>query len=688
MKIKILLLGMALIAISPWQSTLNAQCAAGEVELSLEIHTDAYGYEGYWEILPVGNSCGTGAILSGGNNAVGCNGGGARVVSNGGYGNNQTYNSSPVCVTAGGFYVLEYRDDWGDGGFDFFVKINGYIVSQFKGNGSSNAFNITASEPLQFDAGMESISKPYNYIQPGPQDIKMHVFNYGKDTITSLDVAYQVDNDPVVNTNITGLSILNYDEDNLSISGSWQPSASGIYDIKVWVSQINGQPDMNTSNDTISKSVEVGPGTPNIIDTYLTSGTKADMIGAIVHKLNGPTDLDFHPTLSNKELWVINKRDENSGGSTVTFFNAGESNQTSQHRVDGNSWHFMSLPTGIAFSENSNFGTSPGVYDANHNGGQAFTGPSLWSSDPNIYAKPSGGNGSHLDMLHESPECQGIAHEVDNAFWVFDGYSNDIVRYDFVDDHGPGNDDHSDGIVWRYSESGVKKDAINKVVSHLVYDKATDWVYVVDNDNKRVIRIDATTGSKGSTPSYGPFETLAEYVHIVNYTMEVVVDSGLIEPAGIDVIEDRMIVTDYATGEIIFYDISSMPAQELHRISTGAFGIMGVKIGPEGKIWYVDYDGNTINKLEFSAVGLAEAATDNINIYPNPTAGEFRIHGLENQEVEARVYGAGGVMIMAYGRINAEETISLDLPEGLYLIELKDLKTGYTVTKRLIISGN
>ncbi len=679
------MLAMTLLLLA--QHDVKAQCQPGEVELSLEIHTDSYGYEGYWEIVPGGNNCGNGTLLSGGNTAVGCNGGGARIVNSGGYGNNQIIQSTTICVADSGLFELEYRDDWGDGGFEFYVKINGYIVDHFEGSGASNSFVITAIEPLQFEASLEDIDKPYGYVQPGSHNIEIHMFNAGRDTISSLDISYQVNNDPVISNNIGGLSISNYDEDHISLPGSWQPINNGTYDIKVWIDQINGNLDMNPINDTLSKTIEVGSGTPNIIDTYLSSGTRADMIGSAVNQLNGPTDLDFHPTLSANELWVINKRNENSGGSTVTFYDAGTSSQYSQHKVDGNSWHFMSLPTGIAFSENTNFANSPGVFDANHNGGQPFTGPALWSSDPNIYAKPSGGNGSHLDMLHQSPECQGIAHEVDNVFWVFDGYNNDIVRYDFAADHGPGNADHSDGIVWRYSQSNVSKDAQNKVVSHLVYDKPTDWLYVVDNDNKRVIRLDAKTGTKGSTPGFGPFEPLAEYVHIVNYTWETVVDSGLIEPAGIDIIENRMIVSDYATGDIIFYDISSMPAVEMHRINTGAFGIMGVKIGPEGKIWYVDYDGNTVHKLDFSAVGIAENLESDIQIYPNPGSGYFNIHGLENADVEVSVYTAGGVLVQSLGQVKSNERIELDLPEGFYLVELNDLSSHTSTTRSLIIKN-
>ena len=42
----------------------------------------------------------------------------------------------------------------------------------------------------------------------------------------------------------------------------------------------------------------------------------------------------------------------------------------------------------------------------------------------------------------------GIAYETGNVYWIFDGNNNDIVRYDFVADHGPGNTFHDDGCLW------------------------------------------------------------------------------------------------------------------------------------------------------------------------------------------------------------------------------------------------
>ena len=486
-------------------SDMFAQCSSGEVEVQIEIQTDAYGSEGYWELVSVDSACGQGTILSGGNTSVGCNGAGQQNQPAGGYTGNQTYTSNSVCLNDGAEYRIAYVDDWGDGGFVFDVYVNGYKVNEFEGGGSFEFFSFEASEPPPFDLTMLNIDVKL-YQSLGAIDIEANVHNSGTTEINSLVLSYSIDNGPAVSQTVSGLSISNNEQAHLTHPTPWSPSTNGTYELKVWHEDLNGtNVDSNQADDEAVSTIIIGPPRANVIDSYLVNLPVVVEIADGSERLNNPTDLDFHPTLSNKELWVLNKDTEGTGSSTVTISNAGEANQSELWRRDGNAWHFMSLSTGIAFGENGNFGTSPGVFDANHNGGQAFTGPALWSSDPLVYAQPSGGNGSHLDMLHESPECQGIAFETGNVYWVFDGYNRDIVRYDFADDHGPGNDDHSDGKILRFSEEKVRADSDDKVVSHLEYDYESDFLYVVDYGNERVLRIDTKSGTIGGSPSYGPF---------------------------------------------------------------------------------------------------------------------------------------------------------------------------------------
>lgn len=342
------------------------------------------------------------------------------------------------------------------------------------------------------------------------------------------------------------------------------------------------------------------PASNNSIPEFYSSADKITpaftVISGVNSSISEPQDLDFNPTRLG-ELWVINKGTEATGGSTVMFSNVGTPQQTSDYRKDGNAWHFMSLPSAISFSNTGNWATSPSVLDANHKDGGSFTGPTLWSGDLNIYAKYAGPgtNGSHLDMLHGSPYCMGIENEKKNVYWVFDGYHQHIVRYDFNSDHGPGHDDHADGKVHRYTDVAVTKNP--SVPSHLVLDKDKKWLYIVDGGSKRILRMDITTGEKFSDlPKIN--EALAEHWEMTDVVWEVVLPSsfGLKQPCGIEVKDSRLFISDYETGEIMCIDINTKA--EIGRINTGKQGIMGIKIGPDGKLWYVNALKNQLIRVD------------------------------------------------------------------------------------------
>ncbi|MBS3912986.1 MAG: hypothetical protein KG003_00650 [Bacteroidetes bacterium] len=318
-------------------------------------------------------------------------------------------------------------------------------------------------------------------------------------------------------------------------------------------------------------------------------------IGNASSKISNPQDLDFNPTREN-ELWVINKGTENSGGSTVMFTKTGTTSQKYDYRQDLNAWHFMSLPSAISFSSTGNWATTANVLDANHSGG-TYTGPTLWSGDLNIYAKYAGPgtNGSHLDMLHGSPYSMGIESEFSNVYWLLDGYNEEIVRYDFVGDHGPGNHNHDDGKIHRYSSLKVKRDP--SVPSHLVFDSNKEWLYIVDGGNKRILRLNVLTGEKIRELSQIN-EVLSEHWEIGKFSWDVVVPSevGLKQPCGIEIKDNRLFVSDYETGEIICFNIDTK--KEIGRIKTPAAGIMGIKIGADGKLWYVNAANSQVYRID------------------------------------------------------------------------------------------
>ncbi len=546
--------------------------------------------------------------------------------------------------------------------------------------------NVTIQVPALLDAKLTKVHAQKYGEEMGENHVATTIFNNGITAITSLEVSYSVNGGAPVAATESGLNIEPFTEYEFHHPTPWTVDASGLYDVTVEVTAVNGGSDEDATNNNLSHETEIFPHVvaPNRIDEYLLAAPVFTTIATSSNQLDKPTDLDFFPILGKNELWVVNERTEALGGSTLTIYDPDAANAEFLQRVDGNAWHFMSLPTGIAFSENFNFATSPGVKDANHDNG-TFTGPALWSSDADIYAQPSGGNGSHLDMLHGSPYSMGIASEGDNAFWVFDGWNETIVRYDFRGDHGPGNDDHSNGIVRRYTEIQVKKDG--DVPSHLVLDKATGWLYVVDNGNDRVLRLDINSGSVvNALPEIN--EPLAEHSEMGGVTWEVIVQDSIERPCGIEVMGNRLLVGDYATGDIYIYDIENGFA-ELGRIATGQAGLTGIKVGPDGAIWFTNRLQNSLTKVvpgEVSATG-EQAWESRISVSPNPTSGSLlvRLPDLPaGSEVILEISDlTGRKLLTEKGGAQVHQFNLGNLSSGIYLLSIRS--GAFSATRKVVL---
>jgi len=317
--------------------------------------------------------------------------------------------------------------------------------------------------------------------------------------------------------------------------------------------------------------------------------------------LKTPRALQFNPKKAT-ELWIVNRDSEGA----VIVQDAGSANPKTESRSDVFAAHFMAKVSSMAFGENGLWATCH--ESRNENAGDTdFMGPTLWSADLSIFAKvnqnlgngqicgPGSDNrlqGSHMDMLHQSPECMGIAHESGNAYWVFDGLNGNVVRYDFVKDHGPGNTDHSDGRLQRYREVKVKR--VIGIASHMMIDKSSGWLYIANTGEGKIIRVDTKSGNKGGAIQ-SQSEPLAEYVGMQGTKFEEFA-AGLKQPSGLVVAGQKVFVSDYASSEIIAYDIATK--KELARVSTQAQGIMGLAYGPDNKIWYVDAKANRVFRLD------------------------------------------------------------------------------------------
>ncbi len=368
----------------------------------------------------------------------------------------------------------------------------------------------------------------------------------------------------------------------------------------------SGDEDVEESTDDDDSEEEVIEEAP----VYLIGGEEADAFVEAIYTpavANEATDLAFHP--ERDELWVVNRdfevdgtcsvsnpfseRCENLGGYVTIIFEPGTDNQNEIILEDGNSTHFMRRPPTLAMGVADTFATCGEAATGNFEDEPVnFIGPTLWSSNLNIFAKDPGVdengaplNGSHLDMLHGTPWCMGIAHQQGNTYWAFNGDIGAIDRYDFAADHGPGYHDHSDGRIYRFAPGEFSR--VENVPSHMVYNHDDDHLYIADTGSSRVRKLDATSGTfvSGIFPLY---EELADSRTYSNVDIQTVVDDDVLDlPSGLVIYDDVLYVGDHATGEIIAFDLDG---EELHRFDTGlgADALTGLEIGPNGQLWFTN----------------------------------------------------------------------------------------------------
>jgi hypothetical protein len=144
-------------------SSFRTAGVSAQQVVRLDLRTDDYGYETYWEIT---DDAGT-VWASGGNELVGQNGGGLRIAapSNpGAYGNNQ-FVSEVIALPADGCYALRLLDDFGDGmccdyGNGFFrLRQQGGAVLIY-----GNAYGSEERQPFRVRTPVVSVNEPMDAV--------------------------------------------------------------------------------------------------------------------------------------------------------------------------------------------------------------------------------------------------------------------------------------------------------------------------------------------------------------------------------------------------------------------------------------------------------------------------------------------------------------------------------------------
>jgi hypothetical protein len=365
-----------------------------------------------------------------------------------------------------------------------------------------------------------------------------------------------------------------------------------------------------------------GNGAAGMVAAAGSGGDEAPVVNTpmvsevVTTTLSQPSDLAWNPYASD-ELWIVNHGDD----STTIVSQASSASRSVQRRIDpGAAEHFMHLPTGLAFG-----GRDTTIVDAQGKpvigtfatcaeDGENFMGPTLWTSDLRIYAIAKSdreppfnsdatgaeGPGSHIDMLHRTPTCTGIAWEGSgNLYWTYSGSRAMLVRYDFGQDHGIGNDDHSDGSVWRYAISGISY--VANVPSHMVYEPTRKLLYMADTGNSRVVSFDPSHVTGGAPMSANEnVDGLQVALDMNGAAVTDLVPSsyGLKRPSGIELHGQYLYVSDNQTSTIHVFSLDGTPVGKyvISGVATG--GLAGLAFGADGKLYFVDRVGSRVLRLD------------------------------------------------------------------------------------------
>ncbi len=136
------------------------------------------------------------------------------------------------------------------------VKIAIHFNDSSIWNSGMGIDDIEIYEPSPYNAALISINNT-NYLLKGDVELKGTIKNMGAVDITSVNITWTDDNGESLNIdNLTGLNIEPAGTYEFTqVSGTIDMNETQKYLIKAWVSNVNGNPDGDNSNDTISKEL-------------------------------------------------------------------------------------------------------------------------------------------------------------------------------------------------------------------------------------------------------------------------------------------------------------------------------------------------------------------------------------------------------------------------------------------------
>jgi len=503
--------------------------------------------------------------------------------------------------------------------------------------------NVNLYSPFALDAELTSITTP-TYLS-GPSEVSGIISNWGEDYIVSLDIDWQIDDGDINSTSITGLAIATGETYNF-VCDQLINLPIGGYDLNVWITNVNGAPDNNQNNDSLTKIV-------NIV-SYLVQRTPS--LEEFTSSTCGPC-AGYNQNLTP---WANEHADEITLVKyQMSWPGAGDPYYTNEGGVRRGYYGVSWVPWQIA--DGMQIETNVGAVNAFFN--EAMANPSFVSIvgnhsiegttidvtttvlpfagliDSRVYiivfenttTQNTGNNGEtefHHVMMKMIPDANGTSVDFTDREPVTITHQVDL----------------SGTFIEEFDDLGVAV-IVQDFESRNVYQSA----YSIENgvfateDRLEDVLMDGT-----SYPDFSP--DVADYdMELPEGTTEVPVLEG------IPMDENETVVV--------------VPATELPGTST-------IDVFAEDLATHRTYTFNFTVK-----VGIDDNTATDVSIYPNPNNGQFYINGIEHATVD--IYSIGGKIVAEQVSTNGIINIE-DLSNGIYFIKI-NTETGI-VTKRFTVS--
>jgi hypothetical protein len=120
---------------------------------------------------------------------------------------------------------------------------------------SGLVYTFTPPVVYQYDAGLTAINSPNTPITIGTNKIAVTIKNFGSDNLTGATIAWSVNGSLQTPFTFTNAGLAQYATFGPDTIGTFNFSTAGMYIIKAWTENPNGNADGNNANDTISKTV-------------------------------------------------------------------------------------------------------------------------------------------------------------------------------------------------------------------------------------------------------------------------------------------------------------------------------------------------------------------------------------------------------------------------------------------------